>query len=254
MIDAHIHHQFTTNFAQQELEDLKRKLKAHGIDQSILYLIYDNDITDKNYMLSFGESIIPSVMLDPKDGQVSEKLLDIKRAGIKMIKILPYEQQLYYEDYPLVCNFAQQIQEQEMVLTICGSYGSKNVYKTNGVELAAAVLNSGFTNPLILAHGGMVRQLDVYSLMVEYPNLYMDLSFTIKYWWGSHIIQDLYFTLNKFNFMRAFYGSDYPNMTLKEAREYFDRFCDMFEIAEMDRKKLLEGNFKRFYHDFLRDN
>lgn len=254
MIDAHIHHHFTVGSEQQELENLKGILKAQGIKKSILYLIDDNDIADKNYMLPFGKRIIPSVMLNPKDRQVSEQLLDIKRAGIKMIKLLPYEQQLYYEDYPLVCDFAQQIQEQKMVLTICGSYGSKDVYKTNGVELAAAVLNSGFTNPLILAHGGMVRQLDAYSLMVEYPNLYMDLSFTIKYWWGSHIIQDIYFTLNKFNFMRAFYGSDYPNMTLKEAREYFDRFCDMFEIAEKDRKKLLEGNFKRFYHDFLRDN
>lgn len=253
MIDAHLHIHLEQGGQSQQIAQLKEAMQARGISRGILYLIDQEDYKERSFTLNFGDSITPAVALDPRDPHIDEKLQDVCRYGIKIVKLLPYEQQIFYEDFDLVCDYAKKVQEHNMILTICGSYGSRDVYRTNGVEMAAQVLQAGFENPLILAHGGMVRQLDTYSLMCEYPNLYMDISFTIPYWWGSHVIEDLHFTMEKSNYERIFWGSDYPYHSFEEELEYFDRFCERYRISPENKEKLLSKNFKQFYDTYLKE-
>lgn len=252
MIDSHLHCDFTEGKKEQQLQLLKKMMLERNITKAVLYLISDRDYEKENYLLDFGTNIIPAMMLDPKDDRVDQKLKKLKKSGIKMLKLLPYEQQLLYEDYDRVCDYALKAQEQDMILTICGAYGSKDVYRTNGVELAAHILDAGFKNPLIIAHGGMVRLLDTHSLMCEYPNLFIDISFTIPYWWGSHVIEDLNFVIQRAEFEHVFWGSDYPNHSFDDALYYFDLFCKKFQITPQNRDKLLSANFEKFYEEYLK--
>lgn len=251
MIDTHMHWPNEGDNVLEKIKILKEEMNNKNIEKGILYLIDDCDYNDENYKLDFGTNIIPSIALNIFEGDIDKKLDNVQACGIKIIKILPYEQGIHYEHFEQVCEYAKKIQERNMILTICGSYGSKDVFKTNGVKLAAAVLNSGFTNPLIVAHGGMVRQLEVHSLMCEFRNLYLDLSFTIPYWWGSHIIDDLYFVLEKDNFEHVFWGSDYPYHSHELEIEYFEKFCDKYEISNENKEKILRTNFERFYREFI---
>lgn len=251
MIDTHMHCHFTGSDKEKRISLLKSEMHKNNIDKGILYLIDSNDYVDENYKQNFGKDLILSIALDPRDKDIDNQLENISNAGIKIVKILPYEQQILYSDFDKVCEYAHKVQERGMILTICGAYGSKDVYNTNGVELAAKVLNSGFTNPLIIAHGGMVRQLDTHSLMCEYKNLYFDTSFTIKYWWGSHIIEDLHFVMEKCNYENVFYGTDYPYHSFEEAFKYFNMFCERFSISDVNREKVLNGNFQKFYDEYL---
>lgn len=251
LIDSHIHWHFNNLDKKRQVKMLQNEIKKNLIDKCILYLIDKNDYANENYKLQFGENIIPAIALDPRGSDINSKLYKVKQAGIRILKLLPYEQAILYEDYPIVCEYAKKIQDMNMYLTICGSYGSKYIYDTNGVELAATLLKSGFKNPLIIAHAGMTKILDVHSLLCEYNNLYVDISFTIKYWWNSHIIDDLYFTLQKVNFDRAFYGSDYPSYSFDEAIKYFYLFCEKYELNELNKNKLLNNNFEKFYKDYL---
>lgn len=252
MNDSHLHCEFTKEKKEGQLKLLKNKMLEYNIDKAILYLISKSDYEEQNYRLEFGDEIIPAMMLDPKDVLADHKLKILKENGIKIIKFLPYEQQILYEDYGKVCEFALKAQEHGMILTVCGAYGSRDVYRTNGVELAAQILDAGFRNPLIIAHGGMVRLLDTHSLMCEYPNLYFDISFTIPYWWGSHIIEDLNFVIQKAKFERVLWGSDYPNHSFDEALYYLDLFCKKFQISKHDKEKLLSDNFVKFYEEYLK--
>lgn len=252
MIDAHMHWPKEGSNFEEKIRLLNNNMNMQNIEKGILYLIDDCDYIDENYKLNFGTNIIPSIALNIFEGDIDEKLDNVQKYGIKIIKILPYEQGIHYEHFKQVCEYAKKIQERNMILTICGSYGSKDVFKTNGVELAAAVLNSGFVNPLIVAHGGMVRQLEVHSLMCEFRNLYVDLSFTIPYWWGSHIIDDLYFMLKKDNFEHAFWGSDYPYQSYELAIQYFKKFCNKYDISQANREKILKKNFEKFYEEFIK--
>lgn len=252
MIDSHLHCNFIDGQKELQLQQLKLELKKWNITKAVLYLIDERDYSEKNYLLDFGKSIIPAVMLDPRDADVDEKLSEIANQGIKMVKLLPYEQKLYYKDFDSVCEYALKLQKYGMILTVCGSYGSKDIYHTNGVELAAHILNRGFTNPLIIAHGGMVRQLDVDTLMCEFENLYIDISFTIPYWWGSHVIDDLHFVLKHYNYDRAFWGSDYPYYSFEEEIRYFDLFCEKYQINKKNKEKIQLGNFEKFYEEYIK--
>ncbi len=251
MVDAHMHCHFHSGDKEEALNQLKEKMQKNGIEKGILYLIDDKDYKDGNYRMDFGTTIIPAIALDPREETIEEQLDEVLKKGIKIIKILPYEQQILYDSFDIVCEYVKKIQARGMILTICGSYGSKDVYNTNGVELAAKVLQSGFTNPLIIAHGGMVRQLDTHSLMCEYDNLYFDISFTIQYWWGSHVIDDLKFVMEKCNYDKVFFGSDYPYHSFEDEIRYFNRFCEKYQISKQNREKILRGNFEKFYQEYL---
>ena len=250
MIDSHLH----LNYQDEEnpLKQLKTVMKEENIEKAILYLINDNEYEKELVNIGCGDEIIIGVMLNPLDSDVENKLHCLKNRGIKIIKILPYEQKLHYENFDRIVKFAMLVQKYDMILSICGSYGSRDIFETNGVELAAKVLNAGFDRPLIIAHGGMVRQLEVHSLMCEYSNLFMDLSFTISYWWGTHIIDDVFFTVRKNGFNRVFWGSDYPYCPYEDAKTYFNMFCEKYDISSRDREKLLSENFKLFYEEYLK--
>ena len=250
MIDAHMHCYFKNGDGQ--FKKINSVFEKENIDKAVLYLIEDNIFEKEIINLDFGNKVILGVMLDPRDKKLEKKLKILKEKGIKFIKLLPYEQRIYYEDFDCVVQFALLIQKYDMILTICGSYGSKDVFRTNGVELAAYILKAGFKNPLIIAHGGMVRQLEVHSLMCEYENLYFDLSFSILYWWGSHVIDDIFFTIKKANFEHIFWGSDYPDCSYENAKLYFEKFCDKYNISQDNKKKLLETNFEKFYEEFIK--
>lgn len=251
--DAHLHCDFTKGDKEAIVTQLKEQLEEAGIQKALLYLINEKDYEERNYSIDLGKAVALGIMLNPKESEIEEKLLDLQKSRVKLVKLLPYEQQLFYEDVNLVCEYAMKIQKYDMVLTICGAYGTKDIYRTNGVEMAASVLNAGFRRPLIIAHGGMPRILDVYSLMCEYGNLYMDISFIIPFWWESHIIQDLYFVMKNLDFERIFWGSDYPFHSYDKAISYFDKFCDQYQIAAQNKEKLLKGNFEKFYCEYLQD-
>lgn len=252
IIDAHLHCGVKKGSEGFIIEQLKGKMEEHHIAKAILYLIDEMDYTNENFAIYYNNNIIPSVMLNPKDLEVEDKLLKLQKKGIKILKILPYEQRLFYEDFHLVCDYAMKAQKYGMALTVCGSYGSKDIYHTNGVELAAEILNAGFSFPLIIAHGGMTRLLDVYSLMREYHNLYIDISFTIPFWWESHVIQDLYFVIKQLKYERVFWGSDYPYHTFEDAFTYFDLFCKKYQLSVEQKEKILFSNFENFYLEFLK--
>ena len=96
MIDTHIHHTFqseTMEAAQKELDELKLVLSGYGIKQAVLYMIGDHDFERGFYKLDFGEKIIPSCMLDPRlpAPVLEEQIAACRQAGVRILKLLPYE-------------------------------------------------------------------------------------------------------------------------------------------------------------------
>ena len=97
--DAHLHCELRGMDKQEQMEQLKDEMSRFGIGKAVLYLINENDFEEKNYALDWGEKIIPAVMLDPRDSEADTKLKELKRHNIRLIKLLPYEQKLFYEDF-----------------------------------------------------------------------------------------------------------------------------------------------------------
>ena len=223
---------------------LSNKITNKGFSQGLVY-VFDEEWFENNwYSIKFPDNLIPGVLFDPLSEGIDKKLNILKENNINFLKILPYEQHIFKNNYDNVLYLAKKMEKRDMILTVCCAYGSRYLHKTNGVELVSYLVNNGIESPIIMAHGGMVKVFDAMSLMLEFPNLYMDISFTLPYWWGSSVIRDYAFTFEKLKYERIFYGSDYPYINFKKSMKYFNKFCKKYNIDEKAVDKILYDNFK----------
>jgi len=191
------------------------------------------------------KNIIISTVVD--DINDLEKAYDKK---IKIIKILPYEQKILRKKYSNIIEIAEYIKEKKMILTICSTYGSKLLYDTNGVELASYIKKK-IDVPIILAHGGGPKIFDAMSIALEYDNIFLDLSFSLKFWWNSSVIKNYAFALKKLECKRCFYGSDYPYVNFDESLDYFLKFINKYKFSHEEKNNILYFNFNKFKEEYL---
>jgi predicted TIM-barrel fold metal-dependent hydrolase len=251
IIDAHVHLypepilERECNISQEPVNEhlltLSKKLIEKNITQAVVYILDEKVLLNT---VQIPKNLIPAITV----GIHSTYQNDIEKAlsqGYKIIKILPYDQHITRDIYFKVLTLAEFAEENKMVLTICSTYGSKLIYDTNGIELAA-LIKKKYDVPIILAHGGGPKIFDAMSLALEYENVFLDVSFSLKYWWSSSVIQDYAFALHKLESKRCFYGSDYPYVDFDESLKYFLEFVKKYDFSEEEKKQLLFLNFNSF--------
>ena len=256
IIDSHVHLypepdlekelHISQKLVERYLNRLSQKITKEKIDEAMIYVLDRNFLSMK---ISAPKNLIISSTIGTKKNYAS----DLEKAfnkGIKIIKILPYEQKIIRERYPQIIKMAKLAKKKKMALSICSTYGSKLLYDTNGVELAAHV-KSKVDIPIILAHAGGPKIFEAMTLALEYENIFLDLSFSLKYWRGSSVIKDFAFALKKLNYKKCFYGSDYPYVDFNESLEYFLRFAKEYNFSKKGRYDMLYANFKKFKRKYL---
>lgn len=236
---------------KDELTNLSNKLSCNQIKKGLIYILDENWEHHDWFPINFPNNIIPGVIIDPFSKNIDVQLNKLEKNNIHFIKILPYEQHIFKNNYKKVFDFAKKLKKRNIVLTVCCAYGSRYLYKTNGVELVAYLLNKGIDSPIIMAHGGMIKVLDAMSLMLEFSNLYMDVSFSISYWKESRILDDYNFALKKLKYKRIFYGSDYPYIDFEKSINDFHQFSDKYNLSTIDKNKILHNNFKIFLSEII---
>jgi len=258
IIDSHIHlypepnQEKELNISKEPVNDLlsklSQKLKNNNVDEAVLYIL------DKNYLYTIQDIDIPNtITISSVVGIEKSCINDIDMAfnkNIKILKIHPYLQKITKDKYSNILEIANYANGKNIVLTIDCSYGSKLIYDTNGVELAAFIKKK-VDIPIILAHGGGPKIFDAMSLALDYEDIFLDLSFSIKYWWGSSVIDDYAFALKKLSSKKSFYGSDYPYVDFDESLEYFLRFIRKYNFSEKDKNNMLYYNFEKFKGRYL---
>ncbi len=259
MIDAHCHletleygkelSELSKKELETEIKNLVTNLNKHSFDKGLVYLLDEKLKAEQLLGLKVPDNILLSPLVNPFSKKLENKLSKLKKSNIVILKLLPYEQKILKNDFSKLSNFIRLANKYNMIVTVCCAYGSRYLYDTNGVELTAHLLNNGIKAPVIMAHGGMPKIFDAMSLMLEFPNLYMDISFTLPYWWGSTIIDNYAFALNKLDYNRIFYGSDYPYISLEESFDFFEKFVKKYNISNRDKNKILKDNFNNFLSD-----
>lgn len=256
IIDSHVH-LYPKPILEKEIEvseenvdgllsQLSQKVKQNGIEEALVYILDEK-------VLSMNINVPENLIISTTVGVHNTYIRDLEEAfykGIKIIKILPYDQKVTRDKYSNVLEIAEFAKERKMVLTICSTYGSKLIYDTNGVELATFIKKE-VDIPIILAHGGGPKIFEAMSLALDYEDIFLDLSFSIKYWWGSSVIDDYAFALKKLSSKKIFYGSDYPYVDFNESLEYFLRFIRVYNFSEGDKNNMLYYNFEKFKGGYL---
>jgi predicted TIM-barrel fold metal-dependent hydrolase len=94
----------------------------------------------------------------------------------------------------------------------------------------------------VVAHFAGHRCIDLMMLMKRTPNLWADLSYSLLYYRGSSVVQDLLYASRSLRCERVLYGSDAPDRPVKESLVAARALFDEYGLDEGEQRRLLHLN------------
>jgi len=88
--------------------------------------------------------------------------------------------------------------------------------------------------------------LEAYLLADACPNVYLETSFTLPYYLGSSVEQDLAFAYKKID-ERVIYGSDFPYVGLDKSENIFEEFVQKWGFTDSQIDGFLNNNIKKVF-------
>jgi len=100
---------------------------------------------------------------------------------------------------------------------------------------------------IIIGHFGGHHCIDFMMLAKRIPNMWFDLSYSLLYYEGSAIIDNLLYSCRSLNFRRVFFGSDYPDRSIQQALQMSMEVFTMHELKPPQLDALLWRNAAEFF-------
>jgi len=123
--------------------------------------------------------------------------------------------------------------------------GSGLMHGFNVLEYSTLAKNCPNTR-FIWAHMGGHHVIDMMMLAKRLENVYFDFSFSLLYFQGSSIPQNIVYAMNSMRFERIFYGSDYPDRSIETTLLSSIEVLKNLKVNDIQLEKLLYSNFKEF--------
>ena len=162
-----------------------------------------------------------------------------KALGVDAIKFHSYVQEIEAKDFPEALLLAQVARDLKMPLFIDTSYGTARMYRCDNLRLAAFVLESITDTPVVLLHSGGARILEA-LVLAGCPNVVLESSFTMDYYQGSTVEQDLAFAYKKLEPGRVAFGSDFPYVSFEDSHKNMKRFLKNHDFDEEAREAMFK--------------
>lgn len=166
----------------------------------------------------------PVAWCDPRVGDFER----FQKLGFRGVKVHPRRCGI---DFRLPA-LPKLISEVGMPTLLC-TYGYEKGRPRAGRTLddVLALLDQCGESPIVLLHGGVVNCLEWAEAIRPYPNVLLDLSFTLVRYAGSSIDLDIRYLFEHFD-QRICVGSDHPEISLAEFRERFDALSTGLETEK----------------------
>ena len=124
---------------------------------------------------------------------------------------------------------------------ICTAIGSPKMYSIDPLKVASAVANK-VSSPVVLAHAGGAKILEAMLIADAHAHVFLETSFSLPYWLGSSVEQDMAFALKKIGAHRFLYGSDAPFCSEQKALDAHDTFFKRHDIDAASIDKIMCTN------------
>lgn len=211
--------------------DYARRIEASPVDHAVAIVMDGEFLQNDEAVTSLcsvrDETGVFSLvfLIDPTRDDAAELVELAADADAVGVKFHPYLHRLGPDTYPDIERLGSAIENSGLLTIVDCSYGSEYHYEANGVELGhelARVVDS----PVLLTHGGGPRVLDAFAATEAMANVYVDTSFSLKYWEGSTVIQDYGFVAGEIDDDRFLWGSDHPYVDQRESLKCARSFAD----------------------------
>ncbi len=222
------------------------EIKENCVGGNIMLLNSSLKEKEVGSLLNLTKNIWPTscltVMVDPRDKDWNERIDILHTLGVKGIKFHCYIQKIILDDISTCVEIASKAQSLNMLVMIDTSYGSLGMYQYDNLHLASAIASKISKTPIILLHSGGARCLEAMLLADATNNIFLETSFTLPFYLGSSVEQDLAYIYKKLGEDKILYGSDFPYVTLKESESSFFTFMDKWGFNSNQIEKIAVHN------------
>ncbi len=190
------------------------------------------------------ESVL-TTLIDFRHPDALQAVDRAREAGVDGLKFHSYFQNIGQSDFQDALRVALRAQRNEMFLCVDTSYGTSRMFSHDNLQFAAFL--SGYIDevPLILLHSGGLRALEAMLLAESNSNVWLETSFSINYWRGSRVEQDLAFAYDKLGSGQILYGSDFPYVSMEAAIEETMGFFEYHEFNSKEVEAIVYKNAER---------
>jgi predicted TIM-barrel fold metal-dependent hydrolase len=186
--------------------------------------------------------------VDPRErGAVAAVARQVEDMGVRAIKLHPRLQDIGFDDLERVTPIARQCAECGVPLVICTFLGGRDLFRARTLELCHELAAASPETALVLAHAGGYRPLDALMVLKANPNVHIDLSFSPLYFAESSVQQDLAYLVRKADPWRVLFGSDFPEVSLRDSVAWMLALADDLGLETRARDAILGGNAARLF-------
>lgn len=245
-IDAHVHitedgNWFDSNI-DASLERLLIELENSSISKAIILPI--NGTVSNEYVAEvcnkYPKKLMGFATVDPLQGEHS--VIELEKAvndlGLRGLKLHPRLQNFPPNDSRII-PIIEKAGELDIPIVFDtfpqGPGLIENVLPLNYDRLAKEAPNT----KIILAHSGGSRVLDALMVAKANENIYLDISYSMHYYQGSSVIKDFIFAIKKLGADRVIYGSDYPELGIRDSFEVVEEM--LIDLSDKE-KEWVFGN------------
>lgn len=217
-----------------------------GIARANFCLMDSSVLENRQFIELIGSPLVEkklcfSIMLNLDDIDVVERLELAAARGIRGLCFHSYLQKIGKRHSEIVETLALKADDLGMVIGFCTAYGSKEIYDYYSLPLVVKIVEK-VKGPIILYHAGGAKVLEAMLLCQMWDNLWLDTSYSLPFWMGSSVEQDLAFAMRKIGVTRFLYGSDYPFVSDETASLQHLSFMKKYKFSERDQERLFCGN------------
>lgn len=235
------HHPEIPYFLDGTIGSLLKSMDAAGIEKSVICSIATKPkqyqpILDWSQQIQ-SDRIIPFASVHPADPDRDEHIKEVKRLGLKGLKMHPYYQDFYLDDDSLF-GYYEQVCENDLILVM--HTGFDIAFEFIRRADPARILNVLQRFPqlkLITTHFGAWQQWDEVGDQLIGRNIYMEISFALDYL-PAEKAKEL---LEKHPADYILFGTDSPWRKQEETLNLLNKL----NLDDQRMDKILYGNAKR---------
>lgn len=193
------------------------------------------------------KGIFLTLLASPDHITSCDQLHSLKMSGLSAITFHSYHQYItkgVYSDFSKLAGWAEEL---KMPILIDGSYGTLDIYNIDNLDFVAYLASLVKNVPIVIMHSGGARILEAMLLVESTSNLFLETSFTLPYYTGSSVENDLAFAYKKIGLERVVYGCDYPYITREASMAASLSFFDNYNFGLSAQEWILSRTFSRIF-------
>lgn len=189
----------------------------------------------------FGRNFAFTQLVDFRNPPGAGYFARASAVGVRGIKFHCYVQRISEADWPAVAEWAAAATASGMFVCIDASYGSLGMYEFDNLRLTAWLASRIPEARIIVLHSGGLRVLEAWLLAESNPRIWLETSFSLPYYRGTRIEDDLALAYRRLGPGRVIYASDYPYVGFAQSHQGMVEFLGKHGFSEFEADQVLHG-------------